>query len=156
MVGDLRVGLKFGLPSVRKISEAGEKYDILSKDGGYNALGIAHVLFAGYCNNQLVKEQINHLALVDFVDVIEEAFVLKSTEPQKWESILQAMRFFADSFVVKSVIEDAKKKTQQTAPPPKSRRKSTTTRTGTGSKPSATGNSDSAQTSSTESPGEST
>jgi hypothetical protein len=140
-MGEVTVGLKFGLPAVRRISEANEKYEVTDDRGIYNTLGAAHIFYAGYLNNCLIKEIDPTMTLVEFVDYVETAFVIREDEPADWQNVLEGVKFFAASFVVKSMVEKAKKKItiQQTDPtqiPGES-----TSQTGTESNPSATGSS---------------
>lgn len=143
-MGEITVGLKFGLPAVRRISESADRYEVTDENGIYNTLGAAHIFYAGYLNNLLVQEKEKEatLTLADFVDYVELAFVTREDEPADWQNVLAAVRFFASSFVVAGMVEKSKKKITVNQEPTPEIPGETTNPTGTESNPSATGNSD--------------
>jgi hypothetical protein len=65
------IGLKFGMASFRYLQ--GKMIDGISFDGNVlNEIGIAHVIYSGYYNNCLIKQQIPELSFETFVDFIEK------------------------------------------------------------------------------------
>lgn len=110
-----QVGLKFGLFAVRLIvdrvdtSRVGESY----AEGDY-----AHILYAGYRNNCMVKEIQEELSFENFVDYIDESTVNKNVA-----EIVLAMRVFNDSKVVTTIAANNKKKEPAPKVTVKARRK---------------------------------
>lgn len=113
-IGDKIIGLKFGLPAVRRIWEAQEKYDtntiIEGKDMGYNALGIAHVFFAAYLNDRISREKMPELEFVFFYDFVEQAFFTRH-QTSDWDLCQEVVRFMGDTFKV--MAESSQKKTSE-------------------------------------------
>lgn len=73
-IKDKVIGLKFGMYANRLFSEkqsAGKFYN----EDSLNELGIAVLLYCGYENNCLLKEQSTDLTLEDFYDFVEEKIV---------------------------------------------------------------------------------
>jgi hypothetical protein len=64
------IGLKFGMASFRYLQD--KMADGISfNDGIINEIGIAQILYSGYYNNCLIKEEIPSFTFEYFVDYIE-------------------------------------------------------------------------------------
>lgn len=65
------IGLKFGMASFRYLQ--GKMVDGIAFDGNtLNEIGIAQILYSGYYNNCLIKEEIPSINFETFVDYIEK------------------------------------------------------------------------------------
>jgi len=65
------IGLKFGMASFRYLQ--GKMIDgIAFDDNTLNEIGIAQILYSGYYNNCLIKEEIPSISFETFVDYIEK------------------------------------------------------------------------------------
>lgn len=104
------VGLKFGLPAVRLITEQTERLGLGDKDGNYDERGLAYVLYAGYCNNNLIKELPNVLTAEDFIDEVEDAYVKRDMT-----LVYEAIEVWQTSTVVKGLADLGKKKMQESS-----------------------------------------
>lgn len=111
-IGEKIVGLKFGLPAVRRINEMQAKYplqDLVQEDPEiklYNSLGVAHMAYAGYLNNCMVKEIEPTLTLEYFVDHFEQAFY--DQDGQEWQDGQEMLEFFSGTMTVKSLLKQIK------------------------------------------------
>lgn len=109
IIRDTEIGLKFGLESVRQIYEKSQLYRLSDEDDDFTPLGMAHVLYAGYINNQLVKELPAKFTLEDFVDHVEDAVMNRNLL-----DVIAALQVFQESKTIKDIVKavtDAKKKT---------------------------------------------
>ena len=96
------VGLKFGMPSFRIISEKMEKlmgYD----DENLNETGIAVVLYAGYVNNCMLKDISPELTLEHFSDYTESAIINGDAK-----QIQGAIDVWVNSQFMQKAVENAK------------------------------------------------
>jgi hypothetical protein len=120
-----KVGLKFGLPSVRQIAEKSIKYGLSNGRDEFNELGYAHILYAGYCNNNLAKEISGPLTLEDFIDHVENC-----TVSNQFDEIIMALNTFQNSKTVENLAavgrelqENKKKLAAKKSPIRKARKK---------------------------------
>lgn len=115
-LGDKTLGIKFGLPALRRMAESFDKYPVVDADGSYNPLGVAHIIYSGYLNNLLIKEQEPDSEVLGLlVDQLEMGWAVRFTEPAAWDEAARVVTFMAESMLVKSLTEDNKKKlTEQT------------------------------------------
>jgi hypothetical protein len=105
------IGLKFGMASFRYLQ--GKMVDGIAFDGNtLNEIGISQVLYSGYYNNCLIKEEIPSLSFESFVDYIEKNL----TNDIFLEEVKRVITIWADS--------DFIKQTQQTEKP-EAKKKST-------------------------------
>lgn len=104
-----KIGLKFGMASFRYIQ--GKFVDGISYENDQlNEIGIAHVIYSGYYNNCIIKEQEPKLTFEDIVDFIEKN--LKNE--QVLEEIKNVIQVWSENDFIKSVDtskEEPKKKT---------------------------------------------
>lgn len=69
IINDETIGLKYGMASLRYLTD---KFDSSAfNNNELTEIGIAHILYAGYYNNCLVKNQDTKLTFEQFVDWIE-------------------------------------------------------------------------------------
>lgn len=120
-----KVGLKFGLPSIRQIAEKAIKYGLSNGRDEFNELGYAHILYAGYCNNNLAKELAGDLTLEDFIDHVEGCTINKD-----FDEIVAALTTFQSSKTVENLAvigaalhENKKKLAAKKMPAKKARKK---------------------------------
>lgn len=123
IIAGQQIGLRFGIPAIRRISEMEEKYPLLDyetvqKDGqpvkqpqGYNQLGIAHIFYAAYLNQALVKEETPVHKLEFFYDFVEQAFFAREETPD-WELCKEIVKFMGDTLLALS------HKKEKKSPPP--------------------------------------
>jgi hypothetical protein len=103
------IGLKFGMASFRYLQN--KMVDGISFDNNtLNEIGIANILYSGYYNNCLIKQEIPELTFETFVDYIES-----NLENQQFlEDIKKVIEIWAESdFIKKTQVEEkpeAKKK----------------------------------------------
>lgn len=70
-IKDNKLGLKFGMASFRYLQ--GKFIDGVAFEGdSINEIGTAHILYSGYYNNCLIKEEVPLYTFEEFVDFIEE------------------------------------------------------------------------------------
>lgn len=100
-----KVGLKFGLPALQRVTEKMKEYDLRSE------LGTAHILFAGYLNYCMMREEAPTLQLQPFYEYAEEV----EDTPEGVAELSAAVRSFQESRCVRKVLENAKKKAMMTA-----------------------------------------
>lgn len=103
-ISDQKVGLKFGMPALRQIYEKSARHSFLAADGRFNELGVAHVLFAGYCNYCAMKDEIPSLEFQSFYELVEN---IDDTEQGKAE-LRNALTAFEESKTVKNFMEKKK------------------------------------------------
>lgn len=103
VIGGETVGLKYGLPAVRQITEKLSGGNLITGNT-YNEVGIAHILYAGYINNCIVKEVEAKHKFEFFYDFIEEIAISGEVE-----GVTEAIKCFEESRFVKALakqIED--------------------------------------------------
>lgn len=94
------VRLKFGLPAVRRIMEKMVQYK-LADDGIYSDLGLSHVLYAGYMNDCIMRDDAPAIAFEVFYDHVEN---LRDDEAAKIQ-VQEAVKAFEASRFVKAAAE---------------------------------------------------
>lgn len=70
-INDEKIGLKFGMASFRYLSEGKFVEGKSFQNNVITEIGIAHIIYSGYMNNCLVKEQEEQYSFEFFVDFIE-------------------------------------------------------------------------------------
>jgi hypothetical protein len=97
------IGLKFGMASFRYLQN--KMTDGISFDNNtLNEIGIAHILYSGYYNNCLIKQEIPSLTFETFVDYIEANL----TNQQFLEDIKNVIEIWANSDFIKKTQSDNK------------------------------------------------
>jgi hypothetical protein len=71
LINDIKIGLKFGMASFRYLSEGKLVEGKSINKGEINEIGIAHIIYSGYFNNCLIKDQEPEYSFEWFVDNIE-------------------------------------------------------------------------------------
>lgn len=102
-----QVGLKFGLPAVRRFFEKTAQYQLMAGNM-YTELGVAHILYAGYLNYCIMLEQPPILEFQPFYELVEDL-----DDPNIAKQIAAATKAFEESKYVKRMVEavdDEKKK----------------------------------------------
>lgn len=102
------VALKFGLPAVRRILEKMAQYE-LSDDGIYSDLGLSHVLYAGYLNGCVMKDEMAEMPFETFYNHVEN---LRDDETSK-EQVQAAVKAFEESRYIKPLVEKLKEETEK-------------------------------------------
>lgn len=97
VIGGETVGLKYGLPAVRQITEKLSGGNLITGNT-YNEVGIAHILYAGYINNCIVKEVEAKHKFEFFYDFIEEIAISGEVE-----GVTEAIKCFEESRFVKAL-----------------------------------------------------
>jgi hypothetical protein len=108
------VGIRFGLPAVRRIGEAADKYPLSDSNGYYNAGGVAVIIYSGYLNACIVKELTPELSLEDFYNEIEESYFTQD-EDSRYMDAIAIVGLYSQSLVVKSLLAEQKKREALTA-----------------------------------------
>lgn len=101
------VRLKFGLPAVRRIFEKMKEHPLVVVRGDkeqYNDLGIAHILYAGYLNGCMQRDELAILSFDQFYDLVEDFAADQSGK----EEITAAIRAFEESRFVKPFAGETK------------------------------------------------
>lgn len=103
------VGLKFGMPAVRRFFEKTKDQTTenpLLIGGQYTDFGLVHLLYAGYVNDRLMKDQPVALPFEAFYEFIESA----ADEGQSKEEVLTAVGAFEASRYVKPIVAEIEEK----------------------------------------------
>lgn len=104
-----KIGLKFGMASFRYLQN--KFIDGVSFNGNeLNEIGIAHIIYSGYYNNCLIKDEVPFILFEEFVDFIESN--LKNDVIL--EEIKRIIGIWSENDFIKStqeVKEETKKKT---------------------------------------------
>lgn len=106
------VVLKFGLPAIRRIMEKMLVYSLSDKDGDketYNDLGLSHILYAGYLNGCMMRDELPSVQFEAFYNLLEESMENKVLEKQ----VIDAIASFEASKVVKQSIEKLKEELEK-------------------------------------------
>lgn len=79
LLGDKKLGLKFGMASFRYLQNKFAKGLVFAQND-LNEIGIAHIIYSGYQNNCLVKDvepEVSFEELVDYIEqnLLDEAFI---------------------------------------------------------------------------------
>lgn len=138
-----KVGLKFGLPAVKRIMEKMADHEMMV-EGQYTELGITHIIYAGYANYCLMHDTAPVIPFNGFYEQIENI-----DEEDTKQEVIAAILAFEESKYVKRVIkanEEEKKKAMMIL----------NQSTGTLSKPSVSESLDMDQPNIADSPGDST
>jgi len=95
-INNEQVGLKFGMASFRYLTD--KFVDGISFDGNtINEIGISHIIYSGYYNNCLVKNEKPKYSFENIVDWIE-----KNLKDQKVLSELQeVIKIWSESDIIK-------------------------------------------------------
>lgn len=107
------VRLKFGLPAVRRIFEKMAEHQlVVSKDGNeqYNDLGVTHILYAGYLNGCMQRDEQPVLKFESFYDIVENF----AAGDHDREEIISAVRSFEESRFVKPLAVKVDEETKDT------------------------------------------
>lgn len=128
-IGGQRVGLKFGMPALRQIFEKMKQYPMVVGTKS-NDIGIAHILFAGYLNFCIMKDEAPVHTFEYFYDYVETIGDAEGS----LDEITDALKAFEDSRFVKPIVANDKKKVTET----KETATTTDHSTGTESKASVT------------------
>jgi len=104
-----KIGLKFGMASFRYLQ--GKFIDGVSyEENQLNEIGIAHIIYSGYFNNCIIKEQEPKLSFADIVDFIE----INLNNAVALEEIKNVIQVWSENDFIKSTQvnkEEPKKKT---------------------------------------------
>lgn len=105
------VVLKFGLPAIRRILEKMGQYALTEGDK-YNELGLSHILFAGYLNGCMMRDEVPTKEYEEFYNLVEQ---FNDNEGVKVE-VIAAIRAFEDSKFIKQSAEKATEKEEKKSP----------------------------------------
>lgn len=97
-IADQKIGIRFGLPAIRQIGAKMQAYELFSGDS-YNELGLAHILYAGYCNECVINDKVPSVPFNQFYTFVETA-----VEDKKAEEIVAAIRVFEASKQLKEAV----------------------------------------------------
>lgn len=107
LLGDKKLGLKFGMASFRYLQTKFSK-GVAFVENDLNEIGISHIIYSGYYNNCLVKDvdrEVSFEELVEYVELnlLNEEFVL---------SVKDIIDIWSNSDFIKQAtpIEETKKK----------------------------------------------
>lgn len=98
-VGGQVVRLKFGLPAIRKIFEKMSEYEFI-QDGIYTDMGMTHILYGGYINGCMLKDELPDIPFEAFYEYVED-FKADLTNQEEAKSAIMA--FEQSRFVKKAV-----------------------------------------------------
>jgi hypothetical protein len=97
------IGLKFGMASFRYLQN--KMVEGISFDNNtLNEIGIANILYSGYYNNCLIKQEIPSLTFETFVDYIE----LNLNNQQFLEEVKKVIEIWAESDFIKQTQTEEK------------------------------------------------
>ena len=99
-VAGQKVGLKFGMPAVRRFFEKTMQYELMT-DNKYTDLGLAHLVYAGYVNWCIMKDQATELKFEDFYTLIEDA------DEETRVEVIAAVKAFEESKLIKPLADAA-------------------------------------------------
>lgn len=107
-----KVGLKFGLPANRDfVTMLNEHPEYLNPDGSPNGTAVAYLLYYGYKNNCLVKQEKATIPFESFHDFVDDA---QMEEGEKLKTLVEISECYAQSrytkFIVEKAEEEVKKK----------------------------------------------
>lgn len=105
-VAGQKVGLKFGMPAVRRFFEKSKEV-LLMADGNYTDLGLAHLTYAGYLNFCIMKDRIPAIEFESFYDLLE------NPGEQTKDEMISAVRIFEESKFVKPIVDEKKKEEEK-------------------------------------------
>lgn len=100
-INDQKVGLKFGMASFRYLSE--KFVEGISFDRGeLTEIGIAHLIYAGYYNNCLVKNVLPELKFEELVDFVESNI----KKVVFLDEMKEMLKVWGESDMIKTVAEN--------------------------------------------------
>ena len=108
-----KVGLKFGLPAIRQIGEYQAKVPFY-EGKQYSDIGIAHIIFAGYCCNQLMKMADQELTFEQVYEYVEERIANIDSVTTDLKPVVECFensKFLKPFAEAEAKPEDTKKKT---------------------------------------------
>jgi hypothetical protein len=105
-----KVGIKFGMASFRYLSDKfvdGKAYH----NNELTEIGISYIVYSGYYNNCIVKEEEATLSFSDFVDYVELSLV----DSEKSKEVMDVVSLWASNDFIKKkeekeISEEPKKK----------------------------------------------
>lgn len=106
------VVLKFGLPAIRQIMEKMLVYKLSDVDGEreiYNDLGLSHILYAGYLNGCMMRDELPVVPFEAFYTLLEDSADNKDQQDQ----VIAAIASFEESKQVKQSIEKVKEEVEK-------------------------------------------
>jgi len=101
IINGQKVGIKFGMASFRYLSDKfseGKAYH----NNELTEIGIAYIVYSGYYNNCIVKEEEAVMSFSDIVDWVEESLVNGS----KSTDIVEIINLWASNDFVKKKLDD--------------------------------------------------
>lgn len=114
-----KVFLKFGMISNQRFIEKARKFELFQSDEDgnqiYNILGLTHIIYSGYVNNCVIKEQVEKYSFEEFYDLIEDDFFVGKLRDDVTNAILE----FSESRFIKRLVdktqseEETEKKNQK-------------------------------------------
>lgn len=107
IINGQKVGIKFGMASFRYLSDKfaiGNAYH----NNELTEIGIAYIVYSGYYNNCIVKEEEPILSFSDIVDWVEQSLV----NGEQSKDIVEVINLWASNDFIR-------KKTEETAEEPK-------------------------------------
>lgn len=109
IINGQKVGIKFGMASFRYLSDkfsAGKAYH----NNELTEIGIAYIVYSGYYNNCIVKEEEPVLSFSDIVDWVESSLL----NGKKSDAIIEVVNLWASNdFVRKKVEEPSENKSEE-------------------------------------------
>lgn len=107
VINDIKIGLKFGMASFRYLSEGKLVEGKSINKGEINEIGIAHIIYSGYFNNCLIKDQEPEYDFAWFVDAIE----MNLSNSQFMEQVKSALEVWSQNdFIAKATTSEEPKK----------------------------------------------
>lgn len=110
LLGDKKLGLKFGMASFRYLQSKYEKGVAFVGDD-INEIGIAHIIYSGYYNNCLVKDVDPEITFEQVVEYIEQNLLNNDFI----EEVRRIIELWGNNDFIKKATQDtqqvAKKKT---------------------------------------------
>jgi len=101
-----KIGLKFGMASFRYLSEGKFVEGTSFTNNQITEIGIANILYSGYYNNCIIKDQEQKYTFEDFVDFVE-INILNQDVMKEIGSIIE---IWASSEFIQSKVSDGSKK----------------------------------------------
>lgn len=105
-IDDEKIGIKFGMAAFRYLSEGKFVEGKSFQNNIITEIGIAHIIYSGYMNNCLVKEQEEQYSFEFFVDFVES-----NIKNQKiMDEIKNIINIWANSDFIKQKSDETTKK----------------------------------------------
>jgi len=101
-----KIGLKFGMASFRYLSEGKFVEGKSFQNNVITEIGIAHIIYSGYMNNCLVKEQEERYSFEFFVDFVE----LNLKNQKMMDEISNIISVWSNSDFIKQKSDETTKK----------------------------------------------